>query len=87
MRTLLLCLSLCLAVGASFGAYEYIISGYPAANPSNAVTVSVGTVNAQTVGNLALASALETRYRTFSPSGAWNSMFYRSRVGAVIIVR
>ncbi|MBR3222006.1 MAG: hypothetical protein IKF72_07180 [Kiritimatiellae bacterium] len=89
MRTLFLCLSLCLAVGASFGAYQYIIFVDPqlATNPSNAVTVSVGTVNAQTASKLVMTSALETRYRTFTSSAAWGSEFYRTRVDFRLIIR
>ena len=84
-----LCLMLCLAAGASFGAYQYIISTDPAlaVNPSNSVCSAALSLNAQTVGSGQLGTALETRYCTFAESSANGSVVYRRHPGIVITIR
>ena len=84
-----LCLMLCLAAGAVFGDYQYIISIDPslAANPSNSVCSVAMSLNAQTVGSSQLGTALETRYRTFAESSANDSVVYRRHPGVVITIR
>ena len=84
-----LCLMLCLAAGASFGAYQYIISTDPAlaVNPSNSTCSAAMPLNAQTAGSSQLGTALETRYCTFAESSANDSVVYRRHPGAVITIR
>lgn len=84
-----LCLMLCLAAGASFGAYQYIISTDPAlaVNPSNSVYSEAMPLNAQTAGSSQLGTALETRYCTFAESSANDSVVYRKHPGVVITIR
>ena len=76
-----------LASTASFGAYQYIVSGFPPENPSNSTCSAAVSVNAQTASGGILATSLETRYRTFAMSSANSGVFYRRSPGGVIIVR
>ena len=84
-----LCLMLCLAAGASFGAYQYIIStdAELAVNPSETAYSAAVSVNAQTAGSSQLGTALETRYCTFAESSANDSVVYRRHPGIVITIR
>ena len=79
-------LMLCFGASASFGGYQYIISGSPAANPSASAYSSAISLNAQQAGNLTLNTALETRYRTSVESVTNNFVFRRMKPGMMIIV-
>ena len=85
----LLCLTFCLAVGASFGDYQYIVSTDTelAVNPSEAAYSAAVSVNAQVSGTRNLESALETRYRTFAESNANTSILNRQKPGFTLILR
>ena len=82
----LLFLMLCFGASASFGAYQYIISGSPAANPSETAYSAAVSVNAQAAGNLTLNTALETRYHTFE-SAVNDFVLCRMKPGMLIIFR
>lgn len=83
----LLCLTFCLVAGASFGAYQYIISGSPAANPSAPAYSSAISLNAQAAGNGDLATALETRFRTFTESNVNATILNRLKPGLSLTLR
>ena len=82
-----ICLVFCLGAGFSLGAYEYMISGFPAANPSNATYSASVTVNAKTAGNAKLANSLETRYRTSTESAANGTVLCRMKPGLILFIR
>ena len=88
MKKLLL-LTFCLVAGASFGAYQYIIStdAELAVNPSETAYSAAVSVNAQMTGNRNLESALETRYRTFTESAANATILNRLKPGFTLILR
>ena len=86
MRKLLL-LTFCLAVGASLGAYQYIISGDPAANPSSSSYSEAISLNAQVAGSGNLATALETRFRAFTESGTNATILNRLKPGFSLTIR
>ena len=83
----LLCLTFCLAAGASFGDYQYIISGDPAVNPSATAYSSAISLNAQVAGNGDLATALETRFRTFTESNVNATILNRLKPGFSLTIR
>ena len=83
----LFCLTFCLAAGASFGAYQYIISGDPAVNPSAPAYSSAISLNAQVAGSGNLATALETRFRTFTESNANATILNRLKPGFSLTIR
>ena len=67
----LLCLTFCLAAGASFGDYQYIISGDPmaAATEDSCAVSSVATsLVTATESTRSAASPIEARYRTWDES-------------------
>ena len=83
----LLCLTFCFAAGASFGAYQYIISTDPvlsadSSEPTYSETVSV---SAQASASQSLETALETRYRTFDESNT--SALNRMKPATVVVIR
>lgn len=82
----LLCLVSSLAAAASFGAYQYIISSDPelAVNPSNSTCSAAVSIAANTSGEKAIETSLETRYRTFAESNV--SDLDRRWPGAVMII-
>ena len=82
-----ICLAFCLGAGVCFGAYQYIISGYPAANPSETAQSAAVSVNAQTSGNALLATQLETRYRTSTGSNTNVTVFHREKPGIIMLIR
>lgn len=77
----------CFVSGASFGAYQYIISTDPelAVDPSVSAYTAVLPVNAQTAGNCALGGTFESRYRTSAESntGALN----RLKPASMLVIR
>ena len=85
----LLCLTFCLAAGASCGAYQYIIStdAELAVNPSETAYSAAVSVNAQVAGNRNLESALETRYRTFTESAVNATVLNRRKPGLSLTLR
>ena len=86
MRRLIF-LSFCFASGASFGAYQYIISTDPAlaVNPSESAVSAAISVNARAAAEQALAAALETRYRTVAESNT--SALNRLQPAFTMIIR
>ena len=83
----LFCLTFCLAAGASFGDYQYLISGYPAANPSESASSEAISLNAQVAGSGNLATALETRFRTFTESNVNATILNRLKPGFSLTIR
>ena len=83
----LLCLTFSLAAGASFGAYQYIISTDPAltVNPSESAVSAAISVNVRAADEQSLAAALETRYRTFAESNT--SALNRLPPSITIVIR
>ena len=81
-----ICLAFCLGAGVCSG-YQYIISGFPAANPSETALSAVVSVNARTAGDALLADQLETRYRTFAESNANVIVFHRDKPGIIMLIR
>ena len=88
MRKLLL-LTFCLAAGASFGAYQYIISTDLdlAVNPSESAYSEAISLNAQVAGSGNLATALETRFRAFTESGTNATILNRLKPGFSLTIR
>ena len=72
---------------AGYGAYQYIISGYPAANPSESASSSAVAVNANTSASAADAAALETRVYTASTRDFEGDVFRRTKPGLFLFVR
>lgn len=85
----LLCLTFCFAVGASLGAYQYIISTDPdlAVNPSESAYAEAISLNAQASGSCNLESVLETRYRTFTESNVNATILNRLKPPFTIVIR
>ena len=83
----IVCLCFCLGAGVCFGDYQYIISGDPAANPSAPAYSSAISLNAQVAGNGDLATALETRFRTFTESNVNATILNRLKPGFSLTIR
>ena len=83
----LLCLTFCFAAGASFGAYQYIISTDPvlSADSSEPTYSESVSLNVRGAASQSLATALETRYRTFDESNT--SALNRMKPATVVVIR
>ena len=83
----LLCLTFCFAAGASFGAYQYIISTDPvlSADSSEPTYSESVSLNVRGAASQSLGTALETRYRTFDESNT--SALNRMKPATVVVIR